>query len=56
MTVVNPLYENVYDKQPNTIQLFVIPENSPRLNPKRTFNKELTQHKKIRNILLKLDR
>ena len=54
--VFNPLYENVYDKQPNTIQPFVIPENSPWLNPKRTFNKELTQHNKIRNILLKLDR
>ena len=36
--VVNPLYENVYDKQPNTIQPLVIPENPPWLNPKRTFN------------------
>ena len=44
--VVNPLYENVYDKQLNTIQPLVIPENPPWLNPKRTFNFELTQHKK----------
>ena len=65
--VFNPLYENVYDKQPNTIQPFglrvnthfensdinlddiapiVIPENPPWLNPKPTFNFELTQHKK----------
>ena len=62
--VLNPLYENVYDKQPNTIQPFglpskitlwkfwcniVIPENSPWLNPKPTFNFELTQYKKIWN-------
>ena len=66
--VFNPLYENVYDKQPNTIQPFglrvnthfensdinlddiapiVIPENTPWLNPKPTFNFELTQHKKL---------
>jgi hypothetical protein len=65
--VFNPLYENVYDKQPNTIQPFgppvklhfensdinvdniapiVIPENLPWLNPKPTFNFELTQYKK----------
>jgi ribonuclease HI len=65
--VFNPLYENVYDKPPNTIQLFglrvnthfensdinlddiapiVIPENQPWLNPKPTFNFELTQQKK----------
>jgi hypothetical protein len=65
--VFNPLYENVYDKQPNTIQPFgprvklhfensdingdniapiVIPENHPWLNPKPTFNFELTQYKK----------
>ena len=65
--VFNPLYENVYDKQPNTIQPFglrvnahfensdinlddiapiVIHENPPWLNPKSTFNFELTQHKK----------
>ena len=65
--VFNPLYENVYDKQPNTIQPFgfrvnthfensyinldgiahiVNPENPPWLNPKPTFNFELTQHKK----------
>ena len=63
----NPLYENVNDKQYNTIQPFglrvkshfensdinlddiaptVIPENPPWLNPKPTFNFELTQHKK----------
>ena len=57
--VFNPLYENVYDEQPNTIQPFghsdinlddiapiVIPENPPWLNPKPTFIFELTQHKK----------
>jgi hypothetical protein len=27
MTVFNPLYENVYDKQPNTIQPFGLPSN-----------------------------
>jgi hypothetical protein len=65
--VFNPLYENVYDKQPNTIQPFglrvrshfensdinlddiapiVIPEKPPLLNPKPTFNFELTKYKK----------
>ena len=56
--VVNPLYEKVYDKRPNTIQpfgfrvkshrkflyKFVIPENPPWLNPKPTFNFEFTQY------------
>jgi hypothetical protein len=28
MTVFNPLYENVYDKQPNTIQPFGLPVNT----------------------------
>ena len=70
--VFNPLYENVYDKQPNTIQPFglrvnthfensdinlddiapiVIPENPPWLNPKPTFNFELTQHKNQKQTL-----
>jgi hypothetical protein len=56
--VFNPLYENVYDKQSNTIQHFensdmnldditpiVIPENPPWLNPKPIFNFELTQYR-----------
>ena len=59
--VFNPLFENIYDKQPNTFSTFwtdtsdinlddiapiVIPENPPWLNPKPTFNFELTQYKK----------
>jgi len=70
--VFNPLFENVYDKQPNTIQPFelrvkshfensdinfddiasiVIPENPPWLNPKPTFNFELTNTKNQKQTL-----
>ena len=57
--VFNPLFENVYDKQPNTIQPFensdinlddiapiVIHENPPWLNPTPIFNIELSKYKK----------
>ena len=60
--VFNTIYENVYDKQPNTIQPFgvrvkshftnsditpiVISENPPWLNPRHIFNLELTKYKK----------